>query len=59
MAFMLLRDKFVHLVLEIPASYLDGGISLAIVNMKDRKINLMVSRGPVLSIIPEIESKDS
>jgi hypothetical protein len=57
--FVLLRDKSIHLVSELLAPYLDGGISPAMVDLKDWKINLMVSRRPVVSIIPEIKSKDS
>lgn len=48
---MLLGDKSVYLALELLGSYFGGGISVAMVHMKDWKINLKVSRSPVDSII--------
>lgn len=55
---MLLRDKSFYLVSESLISYLDGGISLAIVDLKDGSIDLMVSHRPVVSIVPEVKNED-
>jgi hypothetical protein len=55
---MLLRDKFSYLVSKLLISYLDGGICLAIVDLKDWRIDLMVSRRSVVSIAPEVKYED-
>lgn len=55
---MLTRDKSVNLILELSSPDFDGGKPLAIVDEEDRKVDLMVSSGPVVSIIPKIKCED-
>jgi hypothetical protein len=55
---MLTRDKSVNLILEVSPPDFDEGKPLAIIDEEDRKVDLMVSSGPVVSIIPKIKSED-
>jgi hypothetical protein len=56
MKFVLTRNKGIDLILKLVARYFDVG-PLAIVDKKNRKVDLVVCSGPVVVVIPEVEGE--
>lgn len=51
-------DESVDLVTKRLAAHLDTGEPLPIIDEKHGKVDFVVSRGPVVAVIPDVEGED-
>jgi hypothetical protein len=51
-------NEVVDFVAKLLAAHLDTGQSLSIIDKHNGKVDLMVRRGPVVFVIPDVENED-